>query len=271
MKWSIRSSLAVATVLVLLPGAALTAQAAVPTNDTVAGATVISTLPTTITQNTTQATTDATDIAANTYCGAPATNGSVWFSYTASADGGVLADGLASDFSMGFIITEGAPTADSLIACGPGQVGFNVTAGATYYVMAFSDTPGVTGGNLSVTFTAAPPPPTLSVTVDPKGVAYKDGSAKITGTYTCTSGDFVDLFGSVTQKVGRLKIVGDFFTEEFMCDGAPHQWTAYATSNNGYFAGGKAASVTMAFACNFWQCADGYVERTVQLTRAATR
>ena len=42
--------------------------------------------------NPTTKTTDATDSALNANCGAPATNASVWFAYTASADGSLKTD-----------------------------------------------------------------------------------------------------------------------------------------------------------------------------------
>ena len=55
------------------------------------------------------------------------------------------------------MVFDGTPTADSLIACGPGEVGLRARAGRTYYVMAFSDT-DVNGGNLVLTLQNAPTP-----------------------------------------------------------------------------------------------------------------
>ena len=266
-RFSLRVALAALGAVTLLPMSALTAQAAVPANDLPSGATVITALPTTINQNTVGATTDAVDAALN--CGAPATNGSVWFRYTATDNGGLLVDGTASNYGVGFFITAGDPTTGEELACAPDVAAVATTAGQTYYVVAFSDTVGVMGGNLSVTFSVAPPPPTIdSITVNPKGVAFKDGSAQISGTLNCTGADYVDLFGQVIQKVGRTKIVGDFYTPAG-CDGTTQAWSAYATSQNGYFAGGKAATVAIALACNVVQCTDGYVEQIVQLSRSA--
>src|SRR6476469_9449519 len=85
------AAVAVVTAAGLLYSAS-TAWAAVPTNDTIAGATPISALPFTATLDTTQATTDADDASINANCGAPATEASVWYSYTASADGAVVID-----------------------------------------------------------------------------------------------------------------------------------------------------------------------------------
>ena len=264
----LRSTLSAATAgLLLLPVMATAAAAAPAPNDTAATATVISSLPTAISQDTTGATTDATDAALNADCGAPFTNASVWFTYTAPADGGVVADMSASSYSGGFIVTEGDPSAGALVACGPTTVGFATTAGQTYYVVAFSDTATV-GGQLEVTFDVAPPAPEVNLTVNPKGTAYKDGSAKLTGTYSCTNADDFasDIEGTLTQRVGRVKISGFFFVNPIQCDGATHTWEGIVVSDTGLFRGGKGATVAFGFACGVLECSLGYAEQTVQLS-----
>ena len=254
--------------LLVLPLMVTAASAAPATNDTPAAATAVTALPITINQDTTGATTDAQDAALNANCGAPATNASVWFKYTAPTDGGVIADMSASSYSGGFFVTEGTPAGDgsNLLTCGPTTVGFGTVAGQTYYVAAFSDT-ATNGGQLVATFDVAPPPPETTITVDPKGSAYKDGSAKLTGTYSCTNADdfFSDIEGTLTQRVGRVKITGDFFVNPLQCDGAVHRWEAVAFSNNGLFRGGKSATVAFSFACGIFDCAVGYAEQTVKL------
>ena len=267
-----RTTLSAVAALLLAPALATAAQAAPATNDTVATATVVSTLPTTITEDTTSATTDATDAALNDQCGAPATNASVWFTYTATADGGVIADMSGSDYSGGFMVTEGNPSGGNLVACGPTTVGFATTAGQQYYIVAFSDT-ATQGGSLQVLFDKAPPAPEVSLTVNPRGTAYKDGSAKLSGTYSCTNADdfFSDIEGTLTQRVGRLKINGDFFINPLQCDGLTHPWEALVTSTNGLFRGGKGASVTFVFACGLFDCSVGYAEQTVQLSSGGKR
>ncbi|TPG18316.1 DUF6299 family protein [Pedococcus bigeumensis] len=264
-----RTALSAAAALILVPLLATAASAAPAPNDTAATATVVSALPSTIEQDTTGATTDATDAALNAQCGAPFTNASVWFRYTASADGGVIADMSASSYTGGFLVTEGDPAGGNLIACGPTTVGFATTAGQTYYVVAFSDT-ATQGGNLVVTFDNAPPPPEATVTVNPRGVANKDGSATLSGTYSCSNADdfFSDIEGSLTQQVGRVKINGSFFVNPIQCDRATHSWSGTAFTDNGVFKGGKGANVTFAFACGTFECAVGYTEQTVQLSGA---
>lgn len=271
MKLLSRAALSAATALALIPTVAVSAaHAATPSNDTVSGATEISSLPTTITEDTTQATTDSLDATLNNDCGAPATNASVWFKYTDVDGAGFLATMENSDYSGGFIVTEGDPSSGNLVACGPTTVGVQTTPGETYYVLAFSDT-GLNGGNLEVTFDKAPPMPELSVSADPRGVTYKDGSAQLTGTYSCTNADGwnSEIDGTLTQRVGRVKITGDFFVYPLECDGAAHAWSAQVFSYNGLFRGGKAASVTFGFACGVFDCSEGYAEQTVQLSSRA--
>ncbi len=268
----VRSTLSAAVALLMLPAVAGVAQAAPPANDTAAGATAVTALPTTITQDTTEATTDALDAALNASCGAPFTNNSVWFAYTDPDGGGVLADMSASSYTGGFMVTEGDPSLGNLVACGPTTVGFNTSPGQTYYVVAFSDT-ATDGGTLEVTFDQAPPSPEATVTVDPKGVAYKDGSARLTGTYSCLNADEFssDVDGTLTQRVGRMKITGWFFVNPLTCDGAVHPWEAVVTSDNGLFRGGKSASVAFTWACGVFECAVGYAEQTVQLSSGSKR
>ena len=164
---NIRPVLASAAVAALLvPATALAAVAAPPNNDTVSGARTIASTPKTITQDTTSATTDAVDSRLNASCGAPATNGSVWFRYVDTTGKGLVVDTSASDYTTGVIIVAGNPSSGgSLVACGPEVAAATGAAGTTYFVMAFSDTVGVTGGQLTATFAPAPPPPTATLTV----------------------------------------------------------------------------------------------------------
>jgi hypothetical protein len=242
-----------------------TAWAAVPTNDSIAGATPISALPFTATLDTTQATTDADDASLNAQCGAPATEASVWYSYTAPADGAVVIDVSQSSYSAGVIVASGTPGSLSLDTCGPRAVVEFVTAGETVYIMAFDDTPGSgNGGTLQISVDNAPPPPNLSVTVDPVGsFNAHTGAATIRGSVTCTGGDFVFLETDLRQNVGRVTITGSG-TTELPCDGT-YRWSIDVLGDNGRFAGGKAATVNVSFACGAVFCSQDFTTQTVTL------
>ncbi len=218
----------ITSVAALVAASALGVQpafAAAPGNDTIGGATTAS-IGFSQVLDTTEATTDADDAQLNASCGAPATDASVWYTINLAADGGVVVDVSASDYSAGVLVGEGTPGALDTVACGPGTVGFAATAGTTYYVLAIDDQQDGTGngGALNISFNAAPPPPTVDLTVAPRGtVNAKTGIATLHGTYTCTDADSIDIFGNVTQPVGRFAIDGSFETFDVgTCDGSSH-------------------------------------------------
>jgi hypothetical protein len=245
----------------VLPGSV--AQAAAPSNDTIGGATVIGSIPYSTTEDTTGATTDAVDTQANTDCGAPATDASVWFKHTATSDTDLVADVSGSDYSAGVLIATGTPGNLSLESCGPGFAPFHETNGTTYYILAFDDQgdEGGNGGQLAFTLDVPPPAPEISaLTVDPVGHFTRQGSAFISGTVTCTAEavEFSELDVTLRQTVGRVGIEG-FGSGELVCDGASHAWSVEVVPFSGRFAGGRARADVDAFVCNVTDCADSFI------------
>lgn len=241
--------------------------AAAPSNDLFANATVAS-VGFSETIDTTQATTDADDAQLNSSCGAPATDASVWYAIQGT-DQTVIVDVSASDYSAGVLVGVGSQGNLATVSCGPGAVAFYAASGTTYYVLAIDDqTDGSgNGGSLNISFTEIPPSPSLNITVKPSGtVNTRTGVARISGTYTCSSADFLDVVVDARQPVGRFTILGsgEFFDFN-TCDGASHNWTANVVPVNGKFAGGKTMTVTIAYACGAFECSSGYVEQKVQL------
>jgi hypothetical protein len=249
---------------------ALPAQAAPPSNDTFAGSVAIASLPFNATLDTTEATTDADDAEANQICGAPATDASVWYSYTAPTDGALLVDVTKSDYSAGVLAVLGTPGSFEIYACGPGAIAFPTTAGVTYNLMIIDDQFDGTGngGTMVLNVDEAPPTPIITATVNPIAKFSKDGSATVSGTITCSAQAdiaFVDV--ELHQRVGRGEVVG---AGEVVpnCDATTTPWSvqifpAFGTK----FAGGKAASLTFAVACGLLDCSIDYQEHIVQLSR----
>ena len=241
------------------------------TNDLWADATTVASLPFTETIDTTAATTDADDAEANdTFkCGAPATDASVWYAYTPAANEIVIAETFGSSYSSGFIVVAGQPGSFSFVGCGQASMAFFAEAGVTYSMVAIDDQldeDGLNGGDLVVNIYNAPPPPSIEITVDPTGRFNRDGSATVSGTVTCTgSAEFTALDVYVSQRVGRINISGWGGTY-FDCDGATHSWSATVHSDNGLFKGGKAANVTIAYACG-WDCSEAIVQKTIFLKK----
>jgi hypothetical protein len=239
---------------------ATTALAAAPGNDTYAGRVTVGVLPFSDSLDTTEATSDADDAEANANCGAPATDASVWYEFTAPADTNILVDVSASDYSAGVIVVSGSPGSFVLQGCGPGAVGFFASSGEPYAILAFDDQldGAGNGGTLEITVDVAPPPPTVDVTVDPVGSFDKfTGSATISGTFSCT-GDavFTEIDVQLTQSVGRFTITGfgAIFDEAPVCDGSIQAWSVEVFGSNGTFKGGHSVAVTFAFACGTFEC-----------------
>jgi hypothetical protein len=267
MRWVRSAIITVGLAMAALVGAP-PAWAAPPPNDTFGGATVISTLPFSDTVDTTQATTDADDAEANADCGAPATEASVWYSFTESTDSSRTADVSGSDYSAGVIVVTGAPGSFSVVTCGAGTVVFDTTAGQTYRLLAFDDTPGAgNGGTLQFSLSEAPPPPEVHLTVDPTGrFNANTGVATVTGTFTCSNASEAGVFTFLSQQVGRFTISGAEDTFGLApCDGAAHPWSANVHPFDGKFKGGKARVEADISACDGGQCGSDQVTRTIQL------
>lgn len=261
-------ALAAATAVLTVGLAGPPALAAAPSNDTYGGAEVIAAIPFSTTLDTTEATTDADDAELN-LCGAPAMDASVWYSLTASADEAYAADATASDYSAGVFVATGSPGAFSVLACGPGGVAWQATAGETYWIVVIDDQQdgGGNGGTMSLVVDVAPPPPALEVSVEPTGrFDARTGTATISGTLLCSEdagAAFVE--AQLTQRVGRLLIRG-FGATEVLCDGTAQAWSLEVLGDNGLFKGGKAATVTFSIACGFAFCSEYFAEQTVQLS-----
>lgn len=246
--------------------------AAAPSNDEAAGAVALA-LGDHVSLDTSGATTTAADAALNadSDCGAPATDASVWYTFEATTDGGVILDTSASDYSAGFMVFEGSPSASSFLGCGPQTFGLATTAGTTYTVMVFDDQQDgnpANGGDLEMDVIAAPPPPTVDVSVDSRARVDKSGTAWVTGSYTCTDADNIELDAELHQSVGRVTINGyGFVFDEGTCDGSPQPFSMPVSGENGKFAGGKAASIVFTYACGAFECADGYNEQRIQLSK----
>ena len=244
------------------------ALAAAPSNDTYAGSVTIGSIPFSDALDTTEATTDADDTEWNLSCGAPATDASVWYTFTSATDQGVLVDTAGSDYTTGIAAVSGSPGSFVTEACGPDAIAFFAAAGVTYSIVVFDDQfdGAGNGGMLSLSVETAPPPPAVDVTVDPTGTFNaQTGSATISGTVTCTGEiDFAFIDVQLSQRVGRF-IVSGFGSTDFPCDGTTHAWSVEVFGQNGLFKGGRAVSVTFALACDPFQCGEDFEETTVRL------
>ena len=267
--WTVASAIAIAAAGLGVVGAA-PAYAAVPANDTIQTATEITSIPFTDTVDTTGATTDALETSLNASCGAPEVAHGVWYHANVSQSGVYVADTSQSNYGTGIMVVAGPASAPTFLSCGPRTVSGPLIAGQDVFLLVFGDgSTAQTSGTMVLTVTAAPPPPTVDVTIDARGSFGHDGSALIRGTLTCsgTAINSEDVFGQVQQRVGRALYTSFFDAQPGVaCDGAPHPWLGSAAPNNGLFAGGHATVNVQAQVCNLGGCNFAQATATVSLS-----
>jgi hypothetical protein len=110
----------------------------------------------------------------------------------------------------------------------PEPLGSSRRPARPFYVLAIADQEYGTGngGSLDISFNTAPPPPTVDMTLNPRGtVSAKTGIATLHGTYTSTDADFIDIAGSVAQSVGRIGTIRESceIFDEGTCGGTSRQ------------------------------------------------
>lgn len=264
------ATVALLTMLITI-GATGVALAVAPANDNYASAQQIS-FGDEVAIDTSEATTETLDREAGDACPfppgpPPETLNTIWFEYTAEATAPENAAVFVQQafWAAGVAIVTGSPGSFTGVACGPMLAVFSPVAGTTYKIMIF-DFANSGGGTAVVRLGEVPPPPELGLTVDPTATFNsRTGTATITGTYQCSNAAFVQIFGQVTQSVGRFKINGSFQTFDVQCDGEVHPWSAEATAFDGEFRGGKALTLAIGFSCGVMFCTQALVEQTIQL------
>ncbi|MDQ1466756.1 MAG: hypothetical protein QOH10_1171, partial [Actinomycetota bacterium] len=225
----------------------------VPKNDKIAGATAVGALPYSDTLDTTGATTGAADNQVNASCGAPLTDNSVWYKFTAGpGDTNIFVDAFNSNYNVGIIVATGTPGSLTTVACGPFSVVTPTTPGTTYYVLAF-DYVGTGGGTLRLDIGDAP---TMNVNVFRDTRVDTAGVVHVKGTYTCTDLGFVDISGTLVEVVGRSVALGYFDKpiKSLNCNGNRQFFQVPVYATQGLFAPGKAALFTSSFGCGDVVC-----------------
>jgi hypothetical protein len=92
------------------------------------------------------------------------------------------------------------------------------------------------------------------MTIDEVGRVTKNGTATISGTYTCEGeAEFTVLQGRLSQRQGDVHIVGDFVQLDLPCGGS-FKWSADIVPPNGKFKKGLAASIAAVIGCNQLGC-----------------
>jgi hypothetical protein len=263
-----------ATVLGVSPVAA-----AAPSNDDIGSPRVVGSLPYSDgPYDTTEATTGATDPTLCTDAPGNPDRSTVWYSFTPSTTGSYLADTFDSDYDTTLYVgTANGSGGIDVINCNDDSKGLQsavvwaATSGTTYLIAVGTccggGTVGAAGGGGSLVFhvSAAPPSPTISLTVASTGKFTPYGVATIHGTVACPNGDGADVFVDLSQRVGRLTIrgFGEMFVED--CSAGPVPWQVEINSEDGKFLGGRTTALVFGTTCGAVECADTSISATVAL------
>lgn len=246
---------------VLLVGASASAQT-VPLNDNFANATVIGAAPFTATEDTSLATTEDGTVEPGACFGDGSR--SVWFAYTATANGQLQADTLGSNYDTVLGVYTGAPGGLSAVGCNDDSqcglqstVVFSAVAGQTYYFRVTAYASFVSGETLTFHLGAPPPPPpplAASVTINALGeVSAATGYVRVSGTVTCSQAGYYSLYLNAQQATGRGTTVGGAFVGG-PCGPTPTTWTTAFQAQSGRFVGGALAITGNGVATAFGTC-----------------
>lgn len=194
------AGLAIFIIIAALPTAAF---AAAPSNDTRSGAAEIDALPYSTTQNTADASADASDPRG---CYSQAGN-TVWYRYTAQADGRLVASTAGSGYSTQIEVLERSGPSLTSLACryddrpnNPGvAVAFPVVSGRTYLFVVGRPEYGNHSEDWTLKFSLRSQP-TVDVRFDRSAFVDRGtGAVTLTGTATCSADTSVSVTPSLRQ------------------------------------------------------------------------
>lgn len=182
-----------------------------PPNDDFANATVIPSIPFTVTEDVTNATVAPDD----PFCFGRSQT--VWFAFTPGVNIRLEANTFGSNYDTTLSVYTGTRGALTQIACNDdsnntlqSRVRFDAVAGTTYFFMVSSTFP-VSPASLVFNLLQAPPPLSIAPSVTQFGsVDPTTGVATISGFVACSQPTFVTIFGELKQTRGDVPISGFF-------------------------------------------------------------
>lgn len=211
-----------------------------PPNDDFGQATIVPSIPFTLSEDATNATVAPDD----PFCFG--TNQTVWFAFTPNANIRIEGNTFGSNYDTTLSVYTGSRGALTQIACNDdaggtvqSRIRFDAVAGTTYYFEVSSFFP-VSPANLVFNVLQAPPPFSITPTVSKFGsVSPSTGVATVSGAVACSQPTFVTISGEVKQNHGGTTISG-FFSVFVPCNGTT-PWSAPVQSQLALFHGRSAA------------------------------
>lgn len=201
-----------------------------PTNDRVTSPTVITAVPTTITQNTQGATRARTD----PDCVGEA---SVWYSFTPRTTTTVRLVTVGTEYDSLLAVYRGTATEANNIACGDDEILFNAAvqvrlAAGTRYLIAVSSYESGGPTRLSVYAPAALKVSELAVQSAVAGQV--SGQLFLTGTIRCSNPSVADVTIAVSQLVRRRVARGSAEIFPLVCLNTTNTWHVAIDTETGY-------------------------------------
>jgi hypothetical protein len=211
-----------------------------PPNDDFDHATIVPSIPFTVSEDATNATVAPDD----PFCFGRSQT--VWFAYTPVSNIRLEANTFGSNYDTTLSVYTDTPGSLTQIACNDdssgtaqSRVAFDAVAGTTYYFMVSSLFP-ISPAHLVFNLLEAPPPFSFVPSVSQFGsVSLTTGTATITGSVSCTEPAFVTISGQLKQTHAGTPISG-YFSTFVPCDGTT-PWSATVQSQAVLFHGRSVA------------------------------
>lgn len=261
------------------PVAASDMSLAAAENDDFDGAVIITALPFTDSTNTSEALTAVDD----PYCAGQGPT--VWYTFTAPSDGWYEANTFGSHYDTGLGAYTGTRGNLVEVACNDdtfglqSQVVIPLAAGETVYFMvsAYGSGPG---GNLvfSLNDGSSPPPPppppppfNVGFTVGDGSVDPVTGIALVGGTFTCSLWSYVNIYGVLRQRIGRMIVEAPFWGN-FECNGST-PWEVQVRAQNALLVAGRVEIYAEAYFYDFTFGQQAFLQQsaTIRLRGARAR
>jgi hypothetical protein len=263
--------LVVAIAAVMSFGLTARSVAAQPLNDDFANAFVISGPGYSDSGSTDDATESPDDpaVANGSLCGGGNT---VWYTFTAAADTRLVIDTFGSAYDTTLGVYVGGPGSFAEVTCNDdwsslqSRVEFDAAAGVTYGIVIGTCcwAGNLYGGNYVISVSEPPPPFDLDLTIDGGSIDKVTGVATITGTITCNTPGWFDLYILVEQRSGKLVTRGEQWTSG-PCEGATPVSLTVRPSGSVAFKSGRVGVTANFSGCDSFTCDSGQVVATIKL------
>jgi hypothetical protein len=270
-------TLAVASLLVVsaLSASPVAAAEPPPANDSIAGATVIGSLPFVDTIDTTAATAEPADPPSCWWADFGRDSATVWYAWTAPASGPIGAATWGSDYDTTISVgtSDGAGGID-VLACNDdtrslqAAVRFDAVAGQTYLIaIGASPWAETAGGELVFSLDVGPAAQAADVEFDPDG-SFVKGTVRFSGTVSCAAeAGLSSLLVVELSQFGssRETAAGTAFLDIAGCPGEDIPFEIEVPATFGHFHPGVGVAQVIWVACNDFECANETIDLTVSI------